>query len=157
MERLGVVRLTQIAFGALVALITVLACGAAVMMVSGFHSTVERECLKILLKGTVSLVACPARSAIGMRIPASWKPAIAANRMTVRSAVDEGFEADTTSTTAKRAPRRATSALAEHRNRFVASISDSILMLHASPGGKLIARGAQPVTPATAESIWASP
>jgi len=35
MERLGVVRLTQIAFGALVALITVLACGAAVMMVSG--------------------------------------------------------------------------------------------------------------------------
>jgi hypothetical protein len=71
--------------------------------------------------------------------------------------------------------------LAEQRNRFVASISDAILIIHASPGGKLdrlagelllgakplwtlsdpanehlIARGARPVTPATIQAIWAA-
>lgn len=115
-----------------------------------------------------------------MRIPSAWKPAIAAGILSIRSAVDEGFEAKPGAIHDRRAPRRPTGALAEHRNRFVASISDAVFILHASPGGKLdglvtdlladhkplwtledpanqhlIERGARPVTPATIESIWA--
>lgn len=106
---------------------------------SAFHSPIERECLKFLLKGTVPLVVCPARSAIGMRMPGAWKPAIQAGRLTIRSAIDERFEAPAHQgmSKPKQMARRATTALAEHRNRFVASISDTVLILHASPGGKL--------------------
>jgi hypothetical protein len=152
---------------------------ARISVVSGFHSSVERECLKVLLRGSVNLVVCPATSAVGMRIPAVWKPAIAASRLTIRSAIDEGFEG---AAIPKTAPRRATAALAEQRNRFVASISDAILILHAAAGGKLdrladellaqgkplwtlddpsnaslIARGARPVTPDVVASLWDSP
>lgn len=134
----------------------------------------------MLLKGTPQIVACPARSAVGMRVPAAWKPAIEVGRLTIRSAIDEGFEVNRDLREPKPTARRPTATLAEHRNRFVASISDGVLILHASPGGKLdrlagelsaaseplwtledpanqhlIERGARPVTPATIESIWA--
>lgn len=154
---------------------------APLPVVSGFQSPVERECLKVLLKGTVPLVVCPARTTIGMRIPAAWKPAIAADRLTIRSAIDERFEAPAHQgiSKPKQMARRATTALAEHRNRFVASISDAVLILHASPGGKLdrladellaagkplwtlddpsnrslISRGARSLTPETVSRIW---
>lgn len=107
------------------------------IVIGGFQSPVERECLMFLLKGTVPLVVCPARSATGMRIPAVWKVAIADGRLTIRSAVDEGFEIQHTPSKPRRLARRPTTALAEQRNRFVTSISDSVLILHASPGGKL--------------------
>jgi hypothetical protein len=147
-------------------------------VISGFQSPVERECLKFLLKGSVQLVVCPARSAIGMRIPAAWKPAIAAGRLTIRSPFDENDEAGGDASTSK-APRRATAKLAELRNRFVADISDAVLILHATPGGKLdrlatdllatdkpvwtlddptnaalIAKGARPVIPDAVATIW---
>jgi len=115
-----------------------------------------------------------------MRVPAAWKPAIEVGRLTIRSAIDEGFEVDRDLGDPKPTARRPTATLAEHRNRFVASISDGVLILHASPRGKLdrlagelaaaskplwiledpanqhlIERGARPVTPATIDSIWA--
>lgn len=104
---------------------------------SGFHSPVEREVLRFLLSGSVKLVVCPARSGVGMRIPIAWRPAIAAGRLIIRSAIDEGFDAQHHPTRPGQAPRRPTTALAEQRNRFVASISNVVLILHASPGGKL--------------------
>lgn len=154
--------------------------GASVIVASGVQSPVERECLKLLLPGTLPLVICPARSATGMRIPAAWRSAIAANRLTIRSAVDEGFEAQHHAAQPGKAPRRPTTGLAEQRNRFVAAISDTVLILHASPGGKLdrlatdllaegrkpvwtledpanaqlIARGARAVRPSDVAAIW---
>lgn len=110
---------------------------------SGFHSPVERECLKLLIRQKLPVIVCPARSVIGpppMRIPPEWRPAIADNRMFIRSAVDEGFElsyAHDRPPLQQRAPRRPTTALAEQRNRFVASISDAVFILHASHSGKL--------------------
>lgn len=153
---------------------------APVSIASGFQSPLEKESLTFLLKGSVRLVICPARSAVGMRIPAVWKSAIAATRLTIRSAVDEGFDAQHHAADSGKAPRRPTTALAEQRNRFVAAISDAILILHATPGGKLdrlatdllaeghkpvwtlddpanahlIARGARPVRPETVDLIW---
>lgn len=111
---------------------------APLSVVSGFQSSVEKEALKFLLKGTVNLVVCPARSAVGMRIPAAWKKPMADGRLTIRSFVDEAACAKGGgSTKPTKGPRRPTIDLAEQRNRFVASISDAVLILHASPGGKL--------------------
>src|SRR5712692_8954758 len=45
---------------------------AAVPVISGFHSPVERECLRILLRGTQPVVISLARSLERMRLPADW-------------------------------------------------------------------------------------
>lgn len=153
---------------------------APITLASGFQSPVERECLKFMLNGCTPVILCPARSTVGMRIPSEWKTFIAANRLTIRSAIDEGFESKPHTARLRNAPRRPTAALAEHRNRFVAAISDAVLVLHASPGGKLdrlatdllaedrkpvwtlddpanhhlIAAGARPVSSDTVSKIW---
>lgn len=93
---------------------------AGVPVVGGFHSPMEKECLDLLLRGTQSVVVCPAR----MRLPAPWREAIDAGRLLIASPFDASH-------------RRATAALAEQRNRFVASLARDILIVHASPGGKL--------------------
>ncbi|MCW5769160.1 MAG: hypothetical protein KIT19_10785 [Phycisphaeraceae bacterium] len=161
---------------------------APITVASGFQSPMEKESLKFLLKGSVRLVACPARSAVGMRIPADWKKPMAEGRLTIRSFIDEGHiaggeqrpitAAAETSTRRSSLPTRPTTDLAEHRNRFACSISDAVLILHASSGGKierltcnllaagkpvwtlddpanasLVRVGAVPLTPATIEGV----
>src|SRR3990172_12303618 len=44
-----------------------------VTVVSGFHSSVEKECLRILLRGKQPIIICPARGLNGMRIPREWR------------------------------------------------------------------------------------
>jgi len=44
-----------------------------VTVISGFHTPVEKECLRILLRGSQPVIICPARSIEGMRIPPTWK------------------------------------------------------------------------------------
>ena len=120
--------------------------GAPITIVSGFQSPLERESLNFLLKGSsggVRLVICPARSAVGMRIPVAWKKPMGDGRLTIRSFIDEqssiGLLPDVRaeSLPSRAMPRRPTTDLAEARNRFVYSISDEVLILHASPGGML--------------------
>lgn len=93
-------------------------------VISGFQSPIEQECLEILLRGERPVIVCPARSVQGMRIPATWKPAIAAGRMLITSPFDAKI-------------RRATAETAEERNRFVVSLTDAVFIPHASPGGSL--------------------
>lgn len=155
---------------------------APVSIISGFQSPLEQESLKFLLRGSVGLVISPARSVVGMRIPAAWKTPMADGRLTIRSFVDEAASAKPGgSTKPTKGRRRPTVDLAEQRNRFVASISDAVLILHASPGGKLDrladellagtkpvwtlddpaneslkSRGARPLSLASAADLWAS-
>lgn len=96
---------------------------AGVPVVGGFHSSMERECLELLLRGDQPIVVCPARGVERMRIPRSWQKGLAEERLLIVSP----FEA---------ARRRTTAALAEQRNRFVAAMSAEILFSHAEPGGK---------------------
>lgn len=123
---------------------------APITIVSGFQSPLEKESLKFLLKGSVQLVVCPARSAVGMRVPAAWKKPMESGRLTIRSFIDEQTNANSDPsvdrskddsakaiTPPRLLPKRPTTDLAEQRNRFVCSISDAVLILHASPGGKL--------------------
>jgi predicted Rossmann fold nucleotide-binding protein DprA/Smf involved in DNA uptake len=94
------------------------------IIISGFHSPVEKECLGILLRGSQPIIICPARSLEGMRIPPEWRPQIDSGRLLLLS----GFAPSV---------RRTTSETARRRNEFVAALADEIHLAYASPGGHL--------------------
>ncbi|MBI4517204.1 MAG: DNA-processing protein DprA [Deltaproteobacteria bacterium] len=93
-------------------------------VISGFHSPVEKECLRILLRGRQPVIICLARGVEGMRLPAEWKAAMADNRLLVLSP----FPAS---------ERRVTKSLATDRNRLVAALADEVVFGHITPGGHL--------------------
>jgi len=92
------------------------------IVVSGFHSPMERESFKLLLRGPQPIVLCPARAIGNMRLPTEWQKPLAANRLLILSP----FEANR---------QRMTAALARERNGFVAALADEIFIVHASPDG----------------------
>lgn len=93
-------------------------------IISGFHSPVEKECLRILLRGRHPIVICPARSIENMRIPRDWRTGIEVGRLSLVSPF--AFS-----------DHRVTATLAEERNEFVAALADEACLVHASPGGRL--------------------
>lgn len=93
-------------------------------VISGFHSPVEQECLRILLAGTQPIIICPARSLEGMRIPAPWRDGIAQGRILLLSP----FPATA---------RRQTAALCRLRNELAAALADDLYIPYATPGGSL--------------------
>lgn len=93
-------------------------------VVGGFHSPVEKECLRILLRGKQPVVICPARSLEGMRIPTAWRGGIAEGRILLVSPFDA-------------TARRPSSSLARRRNEFVAALADELYVAYAAPGGSL--------------------
>jgi predicted Rossmann fold nucleotide-binding protein DprA/Smf involved in DNA uptake len=95
----------------------------SVAVVSGFHTPIERDCLHFLLKGTQPIVICPARGIERMRVPSEWKAPLDAGRLLVISRIPAQ-------------ERRVTAALAAERNRFVAELCATALVIHASPGSR---------------------
>jgi predicted Rossmann fold nucleotide-binding protein DprA/Smf involved in DNA uptake len=96
-------------------------CG--VVVVSGFHSPIEKDCLDILLKGTQPIVVCPARGIVRMRIPSVWKKPIDQGRLLVLSPFDERQKRPTVST-------------AQQRNHLVAKIGRNFFIPYADAGSK---------------------
>jgi predicted Rossmann fold nucleotide-binding protein DprA/Smf involved in DNA uptake len=96
---------------------------ASVTVISGFHSPLEKECLRILLQGTQSVIVCPARSIERLRLPAAWRVAMEKERMVLLSSFGE-------------AQHRPTSARALVRNQLIAALADAVVITHATPGGK---------------------
>ena len=92
-------------------------------IISGFHSPVEKECLRILLRGQQPIIICPAR-ALPKRVPAEWKRPLADGRLLILSC----FTA---------AHRRATTKLAARRNELVAALADGLWFAHITPGGQM--------------------
>jgi predicted Rossmann fold nucleotide-binding protein DprA/Smf involved in DNA uptake len=92
---------------------------AGVAVISGFHSPIEKDCLDLLLKGTQTVVNCPARGIENMRIPKAWQKALAENRLLIISPFESKH-------------RRPTIKLAEQRNKFVACLANKIFVAHAS-------------------------
>ncbi len=90
-------------------------------IISGFHSPVEQECLRILLRGSQPIILCPAR-ALAQRIPAEWRSPLDAGRLLILS----GFTA---------AEKRITTELAARRNAIVAALADEVCFAHITPGG----------------------
>ncbi len=91
------------------------------VIVSGFHSPMERQCLEILLARHVPVIFCPARALRGMRIPLAWRVPLAEGRLLILSPVRPGI-------------RRPTRELARYRNEFVAAIAERVLVPYAAAG-----------------------
>ncbi len=91
-------------------------------VISSFHSPVEKECLRLLLKGKANIIFCPAREIENMRISKDWNSAIKSNRMLILSPFTE-----------KRTDRHT----AQERNKLVLQLADTLYVPFATPGGAL--------------------
>ena len=84
----------------------------------------ERECLRLLLRGKQPVVVCPARGIDSMRIPPRLasrpgrRPLTGAVALPGHSPTPDGSE------------------LAAQRNEFVASVATRVFIAHAAPGSK---------------------
>jgi predicted Rossmann fold nucleotide-binding protein DprA/Smf involved in DNA uptake len=94
-----------------------------VMVIGGFHSPVERECLNVLLKSNNKVIICPARGIEFMRIPAVYRQPLSQGRLLFLSPFSEK-------------QRQGNAMMAERRNRFVAALSARVFVAHAAPGSK---------------------
>jgi predicted Rossmann fold nucleotide-binding protein DprA/Smf involved in DNA uptake len=93
-------------------------------IISGFHSPVEKECLRILLRGSQPVIICPARSLEKMRLVADWKKSLTDGRLLILSCFS-------------RSEHRVTGTLAARRNEFVAALADDLWFAHVAPGGQM--------------------
>lgn len=96
---------------------------AHIPVISGFHSPIEKECLRSLLSSHHSIIHCPARSLYKFRLDDDQRTAIAAQRLLLLSPFAEK-------------QKRVTAALADKRNQFVSAIAQGIFISYANPGGK---------------------
>jgi hypothetical protein len=94
-----------------------------VPVVGGFQSPLEREMLRLLLRGSQPVVTCPARRVEGMRIPRNWRSAFENRQMLIVGAATHRW-------------RRATVRTATYRNRLAAALADRILVVHARPASR---------------------
>ena len=94
-----------------------------VTIVGGFQSPMEKECLDLLLRGSTSVVVCPARGLDRMRIPKNWKQSLTEGRLLILSFFDDSI-------------LRPTAAIAAKRNVHVAALADRLLIAHAEQGSK---------------------
>lgn len=106
------------------------------VLMGGFHSVMEWECLRILLRGRQPLIWVPARSIVGMRLKPELQPAFKDGRLLILSPF-----APTP------AHARVTAALAQQRNRFVGALADRIFVPHAASGSRTLALCAELVKP----------
>ena len=95
-----------------------------VAVISGFHSPVEKECLRILLRGKQPIIICLARAMEKIRIPADWRGALDTGRLLVLSPFEKR-------------PRRPTVESSYRRNKLVAALCEEALIVHAEPGGSV--------------------
>jgi predicted Rossmann fold nucleotide-binding protein DprA/Smf involved in DNA uptake len=96
---------------------------AGVILVGGFHSPMERECLDVLLRGNQGTVLCPARCLVNLRMGAAARAAVKDGRLLVLSMFGEKA-------------RRTTAQTAAQRNELVAALADVVLAPYARPGGR---------------------
>ncbi len=94
-----------------------------VPVISGFHTPVERDVLRILLREGRPIIYTLARALQGARLPAAVRAAEKKGHALILSF----FSATARQTTAR---------TAEERNRHILARAASVLIAHASPGGK---------------------
>jgi predicted Rossmann fold nucleotide-binding protein DprA/Smf involved in DNA uptake len=96
---------------------------AGMTVISGFHSSMERECLTILLRGAQPVIVCPARSINNMRINKEYKKPLKDGRLLFLSPFNEN-------------QRRISAQRAHYRNLFVVALSAAVFVAHAGPSSK---------------------
>ena len=100
------------------------AADSASTVISGFHSPVEQECLRILLGGCASIILFPAREIDHLRIRREWRPALEQDRMLIITLADLHN---------RNMSRQDT----EKRNRHIAELADHLVIPYATYGGQL--------------------
>jgi predicted Rossmann fold nucleotide-binding protein DprA/Smf involved in DNA uptake len=93
------------------------------LVISGFHTPIEQDCLKILLRGTQYIIHCPARSLQNIRLSPEQNQAIGENRLLLLSPFGASCS-------------RATADLAQKRNEMIGAISHTVFIAHAAPNSK---------------------
>ncbi len=96
------------------------------ILIGGFHSPMEWECLSILLRGKQPVIWVPARSIVGMHLKPELQPAFAAGRLLILSPFEPKL-------------KRITAALADARNHLVGELADQVFVAHAAPGSRTLA------------------
>jgi predicted Rossmann fold nucleotide-binding protein DprA/Smf involved in DNA uptake len=94
-----------------------------VTVISGFHSPIEKECLRILLRGKQPIIVCPARAIEAMRMSTECRAAYDAGRLLFLSPFTKQ-------------PKRVTKESAVRRNEIVAALADEVFIAHVTPGGQ---------------------
>lgn len=92
-------------------------------VISGFHSPIERECLRILLRGRQPIIICPARAIEAMHVPVESRRAFDSGRVLYLSPFLNH-------------PTRITRDAAIRRNEVVAALADEAYFAHTAPGGE---------------------
>ena len=92
-------------------------------IISGFHSPIEQECLKVIIRGKMPIIVCPARAIENMRLRIEYQQLLKQERLLLLSPFTK--------------ERRMTKKTALLRNQLIAEIADKILILHATPAGNL--------------------
>lgn len=117
-------------------------------VIGGFHTPVERDVLRILLRGQAPVTIVLARAAKGWRAPAplgvAIRDATAAGLATIVSPFPETHH-------------RTTAASAEARNRHVLTLAQTILIAHATPGGRTEALSRDALASGLSVLTFASP
>lgn len=96
-------------------------------VIGGFHTPVERDVLRILLRAGAPIIIVLARAAKGWRAPNSLGPVIKAAIAAGAAQIVSPFPAT---------QNRTTAATAEARNRHILDNCSTIMIAHASLGGK---------------------
>ena len=95
---------------------------AGVVVVGGFHSPMEQECLDFLLRGKQPVIMSTAKGLIRPRLSATQRMAIDGNRLALVSIFPDKIT-------------RTNKRQSQARNEFAAALASSVLIPHASPGG----------------------
>src|SRR4030095_2539647 len=91
-------------------------------VISGFHTAVEKECLRIFLRGPQHIVICPARGIELFQLPGDWQLKYHRGELLIVSPFDSSV-------------RRPTKETAEIRNRMVVDLATNVTIIHAATGG----------------------
>jgi hypothetical protein len=85
---------------------------------------VEKECLRIFLRGPQPIVVCPARGLDPFQLPGDWQTKFQRGELLLASLFDSTI-------------RRPTRETAETRIRLVFALAQRHTIIHATPGGLL--------------------
>jgi len=95
-----------------------------ILVVGGFHSPMERECLDLLWRGSQPIILCYSKSLDRIKLGKPARTALKEDRLLALSLFD-------------RTIRRTTAARAIIRNNLVAALSAAMLIPHATTGGRI--------------------
>lgn len=96
-----------------------------ITVVSGFHSSMEKDIFEILLRGSQPVIHCLAKAIETYRIPKNLRPRVESGQLTI---IAPDFSIT---------EKRITKNTSEMCNKLVMDISDQVLIIHAHEGGNL--------------------